>query len=57
MPVYKVMFSETFIYEVEVEAPNRDAVEEVFLNTISDPTEEALFLDNETNIEEVELVK
>lgn len=57
MPIYKVTFSETFIYEVELEAPNREAVEDIFLETISDPSEEALFLDNETNIEEVEEVK
>lgn len=57
MPIYKVTFSETFIYEVELEAPNREAVEEVFLTSISDPTEEAVFLGNETNIEEVEEVK
>ena len=55
MPVYKITFSETFIYEMEVEAPNREAVEDIFLDTVS--TEEAVFLDNETNIEEVEEVK
>lgn len=55
MPIYKVTFSETFIYEMEVEAPNREAVEDVFLETTSN--EEAVFLDNETNIEEVEEMK
>lgn len=57
MPIYKVTFHETFIYEVEIEAPNRAAVEDIFLDEVVSDIDAWTFLDNQTDIEEVEEMK
>lgn len=54
MPTYKVTYSETFIYEIELEASDsEEALEEALLNYLDGVEDIPDAIDNETNIEDI----